>query len=364
MLGYVPHLPSVALMPLNLLAEHHEALQEYKKGIAEFCAMKDLVVCCTVQDPATAVPSGYNDKASVALWTRGGKLKMDPELYVRVLEALRPDWAVCLADADTCKTASKKRCKKAVDNTLNFLDDVLAKTKHSEVLQQTSMFGSVGGGFNHFERQRSAKEMAARNVDGFALEGFQNDGEEFCQFADQEFADVLQHTLKHLPEDRPRMMCAVWRPDMVIQAVRAGIDIFDTSYTYTAAEKHQALTFDFNYSAPAELGWKDNSSDAEKIRHKTQNCGFTIDLSDKRYSADFGPVLKGCECYTCRTFSRAYIHHLINTTELQRGVLLMIHNLHHYLAFFRAVRQSLREDKFGDLESLILSQTADSESKQ
>jgi hypothetical protein len=51
-------------------------LQEYKKGIAEFTAMKDFAVLCTVQDPATAVPSGYNDKSSVALWGRGGKMKV------------------------------------------------------------------------------------------------------------------------------------------------------------------------------------------------------------------------------------------------------------------------------------------------
>jgi hypothetical protein len=51
-------------------------LQEYKKGIAEFTAMKDFAVLCTMQDPATAVPSGYNDKSSVALWGRGGKMKV------------------------------------------------------------------------------------------------------------------------------------------------------------------------------------------------------------------------------------------------------------------------------------------------
>ncbi|KAL8567083.1 hypothetical protein ACOMHN_027510 [Nucella lapillus] len=359
MLGLVPHLPPVALMPLNLLAEHVEALQEYKKGIAEFTAMKDFVVCCTMHDPAVAVPGGYNDKASVALWTRAGKLKVDPEVFVRVLEAFQPDWFLCLGDSDTCKTSSKKRCKKAVDNSLNFLDDVLAKRKHSEGLQKMWMLGSVGGGFSPFERERAAREVTARNVDGFALEGFQNDGEEFRQFDDPEFVDILQRTLKHLPEAKPRMMCGVWRPDAVLRAVRAGIDIFDTSYTYAAAEKNQALVFDFNYNKPEELAKQDGVSDAKKVDQETDPRGFTIDLSEKRYHDDFGPVLEGCTCYTCKTYSRAYLHHLINTSELQRGVLLIIHNLQHYLGFFGAVRQALREEKFGELESLIRNQTMD-----
>ncbi|KAK7095523.1 queuine tRNA-ribosyltransferase accessory subunit 2-like [Littorina saxatilis] len=352
-LGYVQDLPPVALMPLNVLAEHHETVQEYGKGIAEFTVMKDFLVCCTMQDPCTAAPSGYNDKTSVALWGRSGKMKVDPELFVKVQEAFQPDWFQCLGDADTCKTSSKKRTKKAVDNTLNFLDEILSKRKSSQTLQKMALFGSIGGGFSQFERERSAKETVARNVEGFALEGFQNDGEEFCQFGDKDFVDILSLTLKHLPEDKPRMMCAVLRPDVVLQAVRAGIDIFDTSYAYAATEKGHALVFDYNYHTPSE---EVKDSDETKMSTPATESGFTINLGDKKYRDDFGPLLAGCKCFTCKTNTRAYINHLNNVTELQQGILLMIHNLHHYLGFFSALRQSLREDKFDQLEALIAQQ--------
>lgn len=349
-LGYIQNLPAVALMPLNLLAEHHETVAEYRKGIAEFTAMKDFLVCCCLQDPGTAVPSGYNDKSSVAVWGRAGKMKMDPELFVTVQEAMQPDWIQCMGDSDTSKQSSKKRPKKAVDNTLSFLDDILKKRKDSLILQQACLFGSIEGGFSAYERERSAKETAARGVDGFTVEGFQSDGQEFSQFDDEEFTDILSLTLKHLPENKPRMMLGVWRPDMVLQAVQAGIDIFDTSYAYSVSENGRALVFDFDYR---EKHWESGDGSDSTAGTVVREQGFSINLKDTRYKEDFSPVLKGCGCYTCRSFTRAYINHLLTTSELQSGVLLMIHNLHHYLAFFETVRQALREDKFQELQSLI-----------
>ncbi|KAK7495803.1 hypothetical protein BaRGS_00013023 [Batillaria attramentaria] len=352
-LGYIQNLPPIALMPLNLLAEHHETLEEYKKGIADFTAMKDFLICCSLQDPCTAVPSGYNDKTSVALWGRAGKMKVDPELFVKIQEAFQPDWFQCLGDSDTNKDSSKKRSKKAVDNTLNFLDEILKRRKSSEILQQSSVFGSIEGGFNQFERERSAKETAARGVDGFAIEGFQSDGQEFRQFHEKEFTDILGLTLKHLPEDKPRMMLGVWRPDSVLQAVSAGIDIFDSSYAYSVSEKGRALVFDFDYHKKHWESITDDDGSENSKNATTTGRGFSVDLKDSRYKDDFSPVLKGCGCYTCKTYTRAYLNHLLTTSELQSGVLLMVHNLHHYFGFFEAIRQSLREDKFQQLQQLI-----------
>lgn len=355
-LGYIENLPPVALMPVDLLAEHHETVEEYKKGIAEFTAMKEFLVCCSVQDPTSSVPSGYNDKSSVAVWGRAGKMKMDPKLFVKMQEAFQPDWIQCLGDADTDKESSKKRVKKAVDNTLNFLDDILKSRKNSKILQQAALFGSVQGGFNRYERERSAKETAARGVEGFLIEGFQNDGQEFSQFDDAEFTEVLGLTLKHLPEDKPRMMLGVWRPDAVLQAVKAGIDVFDSSYAYFASENGRALVFDFDYHEKHWEGTDTDETGDKKTSADTAQRSFTIDLKDARYKEDLSPVLKGCNCYTCRTFTRAYVNHLLNVSELQSGVLLMIHNLHHYFGFFTAVRQALGDDKFLQLQTLITDQ--------
>ncbi|PVD21751.1 hypothetical protein C0Q70_17552 [Pomacea canaliculata] len=356
-LSYVQGLPPIAMMPLNLLAEHHESVEEYQKGLAGFTAMKDFLVYCSLQDPSTPVPSGYNEKSNIALWTRGGKTKVDPELFIKVQEAFKADWIQCMGDADTSKQSSKKRSRKAVDSSLIFLDELLQKRKTSKILQNAAIFGSVEGGFSVFDRNRSARETAARGVDGFVIEGFQNDGKDFCQFEDESFTDVLSSTLKHLPEDKPRLMNAVWRPDAIMQAIRAGIDIFDTSYAFVTTGKGNALVFSYDYEK-LSVKPSDDGDLCLQASSLTSECGYSINLNDSRFREDFSPILEGCLCYTCKTYSRAYVNHLLNTTELQAGVLLMIHNLQHYLGFFSAVRQALREEKFHLLESLINRQRA------
>lgn len=346
LLDFVKNTSGLVHIPLNHFIEHQETLEDFKKGIAEFTSMTKGSIFCSVHDPAVEVASGYNDKNGVALWSRCGKTMVNVDSFMRSMEAMFPDWYQALSDSDTDVNSSNKRILKSVDRTLAFLDKIVEKQQSSERLQKSALFGSIEGGYDIKERKRSAKETATRPVQGFVIEGFHRFGASADIVKMDKMAEVLAETTKILPEDKPRLMQSVWKPDLVLQAVQLGVDIFDSSYPYLVTEKGAALVFDFQYTDDAI-----SPSESEDDGHQF-SC-FEIDLADKIYSDDFTPILTECRCYTCLNFTRAYIHHLLNTSEILASVLLMLHNFSHYFHYFVAIRQAMLEDKLSHLEKLI-----------
>lgn len=346
MLRRIQDVPVVAHMPLNQLAQYQESIAGFQRGMGEFAAMGDKLVYTSNNDPAVEVPSGYNDKSSIGLWGKGGKIKLDCEGFVQLLEAVLPDWFQCMSDGDTDSTSTRKRAGKAVDRTLNFLDEILDRVGKSQRLERSAIFGSIVGGYDLRERLRCTRETVARNVQGFVLEGFHRVGPSSEDFDLQGSSDLIRAIMKLLPEEKPRMMHAVWRPDTVLAAIELGVDIFDSSYAYTVTEKGHALVFTYTCS-------HDPESDAAPPPLGT---GFTINLRDKKYIEDFSPLLKDCKCYACQNFTKAYVNHLLNTSELLATALLMIHNFHHYFQYFRTIQEALRTDRFEELKEVIANQ--------
>jgi hypothetical protein len=74
--------------------------------------------------------------------------------------------------------------------------------------------------------------------------------------------------------------------------------------------------------------------------------GSVLHLREARFANDFTPLLVGCECYTCRHFTRAYVHHLLNVREMLGDTLLYVHNMHHYYRFFRTIRERIQDGSF------------------
>ncbi|KAL5011471.1 hypothetical protein ScPMuIL_010022 [Solemya velum] len=328
----IQSLPFMAMVSLTHWAEHADVLAEYQKGVAKFSSMEDFLFYCCTHDTATEVPQGYNEKSGVAVWSRGGKIKVDVPSFMKIQEALQPDWYQALSDGDTSETSSDKRVQKAVDRTLAFLDEILAEHRKMERLKNSEVFGVIEGGYNIEERLRSAKETAARPVSGFTIGGFHNIGLKSGDRTIEDVGEIVKKTISTLPEDKPRLMSSLWGPDSILEGIEQGLDIFDTSYP---------LKMSFNH---------------DKFIEHNSGAGFHIDLNHKRYCEDFGPVLENCSCYTCQRFSRAYINHLLNTSELLAGVLLSLHNLHHYLEYFESIRCALSEDTFDELKTLIKKQ--------
>ncbi|CAI9599613.1 unnamed protein product [Staurois parvus] len=281
--------------------------------------------------------------------------------------SLKVDWFQCLADGEVMPGgSSRKRAKKSVDRSLNFLDECLQLLAKNDVLKDKVVIGSIEGGDLLEERLRSARETAKRPVGGFLLDGFQGTG-----MTQETKLNLLTSVTAELPEEKPRLIHGVGQPGEVLDCVERGVDLFDSSFPYEVAERGCALTFDHQYEPDPETAVLDKAElcDGEKNgEEKTKNeepeidrsqiTSYEICLKEKRFREDFRPLLPGCTCYCCRNHSRAYVHHLLTSKELLAGILLIIHNFQHYFNFFHSVRGALRDGKLHVLKEAIKRQVS------
>ncbi|XP_035813960.2 queuine tRNA-ribosyltransferase accessory subunit 2 isoform X1 [Amphiprion ocellaris] len=376
--GTVPHLtqdtlhtlrnlPSVTQVTLSNIAEHQEVLEEFKDGFRKFAGLHDTVVYCSLHDPATLCPTGYTTNKTVSVWGSGGRIELTVAKFMALQKTVQPDWYQSMADGETWQNStSRKRVRKSVDRTLAHLDECLLVHQKSQELDGVEVFGVVEGGDILEERVRSARETAKRPVAGFCLDGLQTAS------MDQRLrTQLITAVNKELPEDKPRLLQGVGRPDEVLACVEAGVDLFESFFPFQVTERGCALCFSFDISpdperagrAPPEVlelsEEKDAAGDTKQngdLNHddQTQMTSFEINLKDKRYQDDFRPLVEGCGCYCCKNHQRAYLHHLLVTNELLAGVLLMIHNTSHYHGFFSALREALAKDKLDLLKTRVL----------
>uniref|UniRef100_A0A452RVU3 Queuine tRNA-ribosyltransferase accessory subunit 2 n=1 Tax=Ursus americanus TaxID=9643 RepID=A0A452RVU3_URSAM len=235
----------------------------------------------------------------------------------------------------------------------------------NKVLQKSTIIGVIEGGDVMEERLRSARETAKRPVGGFLLDGFQGNPATL-----ETRLYLLSSVTAELPEDKPRLICGVSRPDEVLECIERGVDLFESFFPYQVTERGCALTFSFDYQPnPEETLLQQNGTQEEikyvahtkKIKTTSYNqemTSFEINLKEKKYQEDFDPLVRGCSCYCCKNHTRAYIHHLLVTNELLAGVLLMMHNFEHYFGFFHSIREALKSDRLAQLKELIRRQAS------
>ncbi|XP_035299370.1 queuine tRNA-ribosyltransferase accessory subunit 2 isoform X3 [Cricetulus griseus] len=362
--------------------------------------MPESLFYCSLHDPVSPGPAGYVTNKSVSVWGFGGRVEMTVSKFMAIQEALQPDWFQCLSDgeASCAEATSIKRARKSVDRSLLFLDSCLRLQEESEVLQKSVVIGVIEGGDVMEERLRSARETAKRPVGGFLLDGFQGN-----PTVTETRLHLLSSVTAELPEDKPRLICGVSRPDEVLECVERGVDLFESFFPYQVTERGCALSFTFDCQLnpeetcgslmfltlsfqfllfPVTFWPKPHSTNMytshqpfikvlqqngiqEEIKCldqvkkiETTGCNqemtsFEINLKEKKYQEDFRPLVNGCSCYCCKNHTRAYIHHLLVTNELLAGVLLMMHNFEHYFRFFCSVREALKSDTLAQLKELI-----------
>ncbi|XP_028289374.1 queuine tRNA-ribosyltransferase accessory subunit 2 isoform X2 [Parambassis ranga] len=370
--GTVPHLtqdtlhtmsslPSVSQVTLSNIAEHQEVLEEFKDGFRRFAGLHDTVLYCSLHDPAALCPTGYTTNKTVSVWGSGGRIELTVAKFMALQKTVQPDWYQSMADGETWQNnTSRKRVRKSVDRTLAHLDECLLLHQKSQELEGVEVFGVVEGGDILEERLRSARETAKRPVAGFCLDGLQSGS------MDQTLRTQLITALtKELPEDKPRLLQGVGRPDEVLACVEAGVDLFESFFPFQVTERGCALCFSFDISPDPERAVLELNEENKAVGETQQNgdrnrddqtqmTSFEIDLKDKRYQDDFRPLVEGCGCYCCKNHQRAYLHHLLVTNELLAGVLLMIHNTTHYYGFFSVLREALASDKLDLLKRRVL----------
>ncbi len=207
------------------------------------------------------------------------------------------------------------RCKKHFEKKVPHPNPPLQKGREKVGLSRPLLFGIIQGGIYKDLRQRSAKELLEIGFDGYAIGGVAvGEPREYLHKA-------LKYVLPLLPEDRPRYLMGLGRPEEIVAAVRAGIDMFDCVIPTREARHGRLYKF--------------------KVKSEKLKVGFyeTLQIDNAKFIKDFKPIDKNCSCYTCQNFSRAYLNHLFRTAEPLAQRLATIHNLKFYLEMMEILRK-------------------------
>ncbi|NCP17835.1 MAG: tRNA guanosine(34) transglycosylase Tgt [Erythrobacter sp.] len=174
-----------------------------------------------------------------------------------------------------------------------------------------ALFGIQQGALDERLRQRSADALREIGFDGYAIGGLAvGEGQE-AMFATLDFAPA------QLPEEAPRYLMGVGKPDDLVGAVERGVDMFDCVLPTRSGRNGQAFT----WNGP-------------------------LNLRNARFAEDAGPLDHRCSCPTCTTYSRAYLHHLIKSGEMLGAILLTEHNIGFYQQLMAAMREAIAQDRF------------------
>jgi queuine tRNA-ribosyltransferase len=174
-----------------------------------------------------------------------------------------------------------------------------------------ALFGIQQGGVSHELRAESAEKLREIGFDGYAVGGLAvGEGQE-AMFG------VLDYAPAMLPEDRPRYLMGVGKPDDIVGAVARGIDMMDCVLPSRSGRTGQAWT------------------------RRGQ-----VNLRNARHQNDPRPLDEACSCPCCRSYSRAYLHHVVKAQEIIASMLLTWHNLHYYQALMQAMRDAIGAGAF------------------
>lgn len=238
----------------------------------------------------------------------GKDLFLTPELSIQIQNKLDSDIAMSF---DECPPypVSYEYMKKSVDRTLRWA--ARGKAVHNNPRQ--SLFGIVQGGEFEDLREYSCKETVKMDFDGYSIGGTSVGEDKDTMYK------MIDYGVKYLPEDKVRYLMGVGDPIDILEGVERGIDIFDCVLPTRIARHGQAFT-----------------------------RSGKINFNNAKYKEDLSPVEDGCDCYTCRNYSKAYIRHLITTDEMLGGRLLSIHNIRFLVKLVEEIREAIKEDRFLD----------------
>ena len=359
--GCVPHLTMETMANLNidkhpLLVpfQHHarqtKVLQKWGAGLASFIGMSDHPVFLTIQDPGEVTRSGYHNNNSISVWTSGNRELINPSIYMEAVKHIQPNILLALCDGDTEPGCSNKRISKSVSKSIDFLDSCMSIREYDSTLSKIGVIAAVEGGLNMKARTKSAKEVVARKVDGFLLDGFHCNGPDSGALQIASIKPVLAEIITLLPPEKPRFYFGSSPPSLVFHMVSEGVDIFDSSYPCTVTETESALIF------PNTREWSRKVAASPEVLEASPALTGVMESSlactSNRFI--FEPLVASCTCYTCRNFTRAYIHHLVMVKEMLGKVLLQLHNLHHYGLFFSSLQDAIKQDQVDDFKLVVL----------
>ncbi len=238
----------------------------------------------------------------------GDRLFLTPEESMRIQHVLNSDVAMIF---DECTPYPADLSTAAASMRLSLRWARRSRDEHDRLGNANALFGIVQGGMHEALRDESLAVLVDIGFDGYAIGGL-SVGE-----PKEDFARILAHTAPRLPQDRARYLMGVGTPEDLVYAVGQGIDMFDCVMP----------------TRNARNGWL-------FTRHGD------VKIKNARYKADTGPLDASCACYTCRHFSRAYLHHLHRTGEILGARLNTLHNLFYYQVLMAEMRLAIEAGRF------------------
>ena len=237
----------------------------------------------------------------------GKKLYLTPEESIHIQNDLGSDIMMCL---DECPPypVNLEYLKKSVERTIRWAKRCYDANKHQDT---QGLFGIIQGGNIKELREHCVEELLKIPFDGYAIGGLSVGEPKSVQ------NEVLAYTTPLLPSDKPRYLMGVGSPGAILDGVERGIDMFDCVLPTRIARHGTAMT-----------------SEGRKL------------LKNKEFERDFEALDKECNCYCCRNYTKAYLHHLIKADEMLGQRLLSIHNTHFLLNLMTQIRKAIKEDCF------------------
>ena len=241
----------------------------------------------------------------------GSKHMLTPERSMEIQRLLGSDIVMAF---DECPRADRPRSEIEASMEMSMRwakrsrDAFDAGGEHAS---RAALFGIQQGALDEQLRKRSADALREIGFDGYAIGGLAvGEGQE-AMFATLDFAPA------QLPEDAPRYLMGVGKPDDLVGAVERGVDMFDCVLPTRSGRNGQAFT----WNGP-------------------------LNLRNARFAEDEAPLDERCTCPTCGTYSRAYLHHLIKSGEMLGAMLLTEHNIGFYQQLMAAMRDAIALDRF------------------
>ena len=250
----------------------------------------------------------------------GRRIFMGPEESMQIQSNLGSDIAMAF---DECieNPAPREYVQKSCERTVRWLERCIAE--HDRLNGQSDcvnpgqmLFGINQGGTYPDIRAWHMDEIAKLDCDGYAIGGLAV-GE-----PTEVMYEIIDAVEPHMPADKPRYLMGVGTPSNIIEAVARGVDFFDCVMP------------------------------ARNARHgKLYTWEGTINIKNERYKLDRNPIDSTCDCPACRSFSRAYVRHLLTAGEMLAMRLCVLHNLHFYNELMAKIRQALDEGTFDEFRA-------------
>ncbi len=236
----------------------------------------------------------------------GEKIMLTPEKSMDVQRILGAD-IVMIFDECTPHPATHEEARLSMELSLRWAE----RSKNAHAGNDAALFGILQGGMYEELRTISLEGLETIGFDGYAIGGL-SVGE-----PKEDMMRILDHITPQMPTQKPRYLMGVGKPEDLVESVRRGVDMFDCVMpTRNARNGH--------------LFVREGVIKIRNARHRT----------------DTGPLDAECSCYTCKNYSRAYLHHLDRCNEILGARLNTIHNLHYYQDVMRGMREALDKGAF------------------